>query len=451
MVSVGWAHLYLTFVPWLPLIVLCLDELLVRQRGSPIRWGAALGLLAIAQFFTSPEILANTAQLCLVGLLILTIAHRDKVGAKLRYAATGLATAAGVASVALVYPTWYAFFGPQHVKITVPAQLYSADLVGPIVPTSNQLLSTSGLRHLGDRLCGFLIQFAGRLYELTGAAYLGIPLIVILAVVVVRCRRQPRVRFFAAMTLVAFVASLGPTLKVAGHVTGVPLPGRLWQHLPLLSAIFPFRFGLFVFLGAAVLLAVGLDELHRRTAGRNGPRSASALLPSLVGLAALLPLVPVWPYTAAAIQTPPYFRSSAISSIPAGRLLVTYPFPAPISAETMIWQAENDMRYRMAGGYALVPGPGKGFILIAGPGATRDVLVDLLYDRPPRPVTPQLVDGVQRDLQKWHAYGVVVVRSWPRSDEAVSLFTSVLGGPPREDRGVAVWSPLPYASVGRAP
>ena len=33
----------------------------------------------------------------------------------------------------------------------------------------------------------------------------------------------------------------------------------------------------------------------------------------------------------------------------------------------------------MAGGYALVPGPGKGFILIAGPGATRDVLVDLLY------------------------------------------------------------------------
>src|SRR5205085_8691189 len=53
MVSVGWAHLFLTFVPWLPLMVLCLDEVLVRQRGSPIRWGLALGLLAIAQFFTS--------------------------------------------------------------------------------------------------------------------------------------------------------------------------------------------------------------------------------------------------------------------------------------------------------------------------------------------------------------------------------------------------------------
>jgi hypothetical protein len=231
----------------------------------------------------------------------------------------------------------------------------------------------------------------------------------------------------------------------------VPLPGRVWLHLPLLSAIFPFRFGLFVFLGAAVLLAVGLDELHRWTSRRHGTGSRPALLPLLVALAVVLPLVPVWPYSAMAVQTPPYFRSPAISAIPPGSLLVTYPFPAPISAETMIWQADNDMRYRMAGGYGLFPAPDTGFIVIASPSATRNVLVDLLYDRPPRPVTPQLIGAMRRDLERWRAYGVVVVRRWPRSDEAVSLFSSVLGGPPREDRGVAVWSPLPYAAARRAP
>jgi hypothetical protein len=447
MVSAGWAHLHLVFVPWLPLIVLCLDELLVRQKGSPRRWGLALGLLVIAQFFTTAELLAITAELVLVGLLLLAFMHRQRVARHLRHAMPGLLTGAAVAMVGLAYPAWYLLFGPNHVRIKGPTQLYSADLFGPIVPGSNQLITTAGLRDLGDRLCGFLIPFMGHSYQLTATAYLGLPLLVVLAAFVVRYRHLARVRFFAVIGVIAFVASLGPTLKVAGHVTDIPLPGRVLEHLPILAATLPYRYGLYVVLAAAVVLAIGLDELHRELTARRGVR-ASRVACGLVAVVALILLLPAWPYTADRITTPEYFRS-AVSTVPAGSVLVSYPFPGPLSAETMVWQARNDMRYKMAGGYTFVPtDDARGWTLLANPSVTRDLLDELLYDRPQTPLSPELRARVERDLRTWRTGTVVVVLRAPRSAQAVQLFTSVLGTPPRTHQGVAEWSDLPFAARG---
>ena len=53
----GGAHLMSGVLVFLPLMVACLDELLVRQQRRPLLVGAVLGLLLTAQFFLGTEVL----------------------------------------------------------------------------------------------------------------------------------------------------------------------------------------------------------------------------------------------------------------------------------------------------------------------------------------------------------------------------------------------------------
>ncbi len=67
------AHLADTVLVFVPIIVLCMHELLVRQQGPPVRWGAALALAITAQFFVSAEMLVALAVLAtplVVGILV---------------------------------------------------------------------------------------------------------------------------------------------------------------------------------------------------------------------------------------------------------------------------------------------------------------------------------------------------------------------------------------------
>src|SRR5580692_10962368 len=61
LISLTDAHLMLGMAPIPPLIVVCLDELLVRQRRSATRTGAVLGLLVAVQFLIGSEVLVLTA------------------------------------------------------------------------------------------------------------------------------------------------------------------------------------------------------------------------------------------------------------------------------------------------------------------------------------------------------------------------------------------------------
>ncbi len=55
----GWFNLGTAFIP--PLILLCLDELFLRQKRRPVLVGVVLGLLVVLQFFISTEILLIVA------------------------------------------------------------------------------------------------------------------------------------------------------------------------------------------------------------------------------------------------------------------------------------------------------------------------------------------------------------------------------------------------------
>ena len=446
MISSGWSHLPLMFAALPPLIVLCGDELLVRQKGSPWRWGIALGLLVTAQFFSSSEMLADTAELCVLGTLVLAVAYRRQVRARLRHAVTGLATATGLASVLLAYPIWFAVAGPQHARIDVPATLFSGDLLGPVVPTANQVLSPASLQELGDRLDGYVIEYLGRSYAMTARGYIGLPLLLALLFLVVRYRRVALVRFFAVMTAVAFVASLGPVLKVASHVTDIPLPARVLTRVPLLEATSPDRYTLFVGMGVAVLFAVGLDRLRRDLPARvRVLGSRTAALGALVAVC-LVPLVPP-PYTMVDVVRPAYFERSVRDRVPAGSVLLSYPFPGPLTAEAMEWQAHADMHYRIAGGYQFVPDGTGGATLEGNAGAIAIQLVELHRDGEVPEVTPELEAEMRAELREWEVATVVVVLAAPRSSDVVELFTRLLERDPVVEDGAAVWYDLPSGAT----
>ena len=80
-----------------------------------------------------------------------------------------------------------------------------------------------------------------------------------------------------------------------------------------------------------------------------------------LAVAAMLPLLPNLPYTVATVNTPRFFTSSAMDTIPANSVAVVYPpttaKTAPPNPDSTLWQASADMRFKMPGAYALVPGP----------------------------------------------------------------------------------------------
>ena len=161
--------------------------------------------------------------------------------------------------------------------------------------------------------------------------------------------------------------SLGGALVVrtapGASLDGFPLPERIFTKLPLLSNTIPVRYSLYVSLFAGLVLALALDRLHQRVARRSGPAwlrtpAGSALVPGLVALACLVPLIPTIPLEGFGDPgIPAYFT---LTGPPAGApdsVALIYPYPSSPTPQGQLWQAQADLRFKMPGGYFLVPQP----------------------------------------------------------------------------------------------
>src|SRR6202167_4808618 len=97
LVSLTDAHLMLGMAAVPPLVVLCLDELLFRQRRPPVATGVLLGLLVVVQFFIGTEVLAIMAIGAAIGLVLVFLygaRQRGTLRRQGRHAAVGLGSGA---------------------------------------------------------------------------------------------------------------------------------------------------------------------------------------------------------------------------------------------------------------------------------------------------------------------------------------------------------------------
>ena len=456
MVGQSTAHLNLTFVPLPPLILLALVELLVRRSGHALRWGLVLGAAVAAQFLISPEVLVTTGLMMIVGLVILAVARPAAVVPALRGAAGGLACGLVVTAAVLAWPVTEYVAGPQHVVASATDSgtfLLRTDLLGPIIPTSFDLVAPHRLAAYGDRLTVF------RDYSENGA-YLGLPLLLALAYLAARAWRDRWIRMATVMAAISFLLSLGGSLSVGGHDTGIPLPAELLRRVPLVDQLVPARISLLTALFAAIVAARGIDALRRarqpdadRAGNGHSAQSVNgSVLPLVVGAVVVMvvvaSLLPRWPNTTVPTSVPGYFTSHAVDHLPAGTLALTYPFPTPLHAQPMVWQAESGLRFSLIGGYAFVAdrhGDSTPFPPILAPPAVEKFLINEVGGVPFFDSDPGVDDAaVSADLKAFvsrYPVGVVLVDpSAPHAARVTRVFTQALGASPVSTGGMEVWT-----------
>ena len=450
MTSQGQTHLNLIFIPIPPVIVWCLYELLVSRRRNPLRMGALLGALAGAQALIEPELITMLGVVVAIGLVGVAVRSGREWRERLGHVARSILPAAAVFVVMTGYMIWSLVFAPGHLVGTIQAvptlQQYRADLLGPIVPTINQLILPTSFVATAAR------YVAGNFSE--NSTYLGLPAVILLAVFGVKWRRQPLVAVSALLALVAFVLSLGSRLTINAHVTSIPLPEAVFTRIPLLDDTVPVRFSFVVTLFAMIALAVGADlylrEMATRGASRRGHTVTNALGIVTLVLCVVL-LLPQVPFTTKAPSWPQDV-DSLLKVIPRGAAVLAYPFPDDPFTEAMSWQVADGMRFKLFGGYAVVQGmPNSGTVRppLLNPPLVQEYFMQAQTGDPPMPSSSATESSARHALCAFiseHDVGAVVFWDagvYPRVIR--ELLLADLGSPTRSTRDgkVLLWLTAP--------
>ena len=435
-----------------PLLFLVVDDLLRRDRRSARRDGLLLGTLSAVQLYLNPELLAE----CAVGLgaaaaLVLPWRLRHDGWRRLRRLLAGLGWGLGPLAILGAPFAWAYLLGPQRPSgPVVPLHylvVFRTDLAGLVIPDRNQLLGPARLVALGTSFTGYAINETG--------GYLGIPLLLLLAYLLVRLRRDRLVVLAGVLAGCGLVLSLGPSLVVDNHDTGIWLPWAAALHVPVLQSAEAIRFVLCTWLGVAVIVAVGTDALlgralaagaRRRVAGGRSPavRRALAVAPVAGVLAvSLVPLVPRWPYASQPTAIPPYFTSRAVRSIPEGAVVMTYPYAQPGQVAPEMWQMASGFRFRLVGGYAYVAD--NGGIPFGSPPVRPPALTDLLVgaETPgaapvPHP-GPATAAAIRKALRREGVQAFLLQPVGAQPAVVVAALRAALGRPPVVSGGVLAW------------
>ncbi len=468
-VGQGQAHDFLMFVPFPPLILALLDEVVIRRRHL-VRNGILLGVVVTAQLLISPEVLSMCAMAAFGGLVVLVARHPAVARRHAREIGLGLGAAAVSFVVLAAYPLWVYLSGPFHVSgpqhPIVVIEDYHTTLESLIFPNSLERFGTAGTFARGKALAGA--------NSVEHAVYLGAPLLCILLLIVVRYRRMGIVQLFSLVALGAWVVTLGPFLYIGmtPH-SQIRLPYDLIKHIPLINAGIDVRYSLVMYLAVAVLLAVGLDRLRadglfapgagwrQRLAGpwTATPRARTGLGVALAVIG-LVPLVPSLPYTSTLFGVPSIFTAAA-SPVHNGDVVLSYPLPVGYGNyaddQALLWQAEAGMRFKLIGFRGAIAGPDHKPLIDAAiwlpPTVAEALLVWGLYGQPyPPPVFgPSTSQAIRTFLSHYHVDDITVVPSGVPTGPVISYFTAALGRPPSDFQGTYVWSGVPQLlAAGRA-
>ena len=461
------AHDFLTFLPFPPLILALLDEVVVRRRHL-VRNGVLLGVVVVAQLLVSPEVLSMCAVAVFCGLVVLVARHPSMARQHVRELVLGLGAAAVSFVVLGAYPLWVYLKGPFHVSgpqhpIDV-IEDYHTTLESLIFPNSLERFGTAGMFARGNSLAG--------VNAVEHAVSLGVPLICILVLIAVRYRRAGIVQFFSLVALGSWVVTLGPFLYVGKTPhPNLRLPYDLLKHIPLINAGIDVRYSLIMYLAVAVVLAVGLDRLvaeglfapgegWRRRLG--GPWTATPRARAGLGVAlavvGLVLLVPSLPYASTAFGVPSIFTATG-SPISSGDVVLSYPLPVGYenysNDQALLWQAEAGMRFNLIGFRGAVAGPDHrpltGARVWLPPTTVEALLVWSLYGEPypPPAYGPATSQMIRTFLARYHVDDITIVPSGVPTDQVVSYFTAALDRPPADFQGTYVWSGVQQMLAGK--
>jgi hypothetical protein len=461
--SLADAHLMLGMAAVPPLIVLCLHELLIRQKWNPLATGAALAVLVALQFFIGTEVLLMVALMTVVGvaLTVIYVALRapDALRRHARYAITGLVAGSIFTLILLAYPALYALDGPTH-------------LSGSIWPGNPSIFMGPPLRDyvIPQPLTASFDGALGPLARVASTQYVGIGLVIVLLVGTFRFRRDRRLWLFGALSLVSIAFTLGAT----------PHRLSLWSplgRLPLFENILPYRFALTTYLAFAVMLGLIIDHTIGTVERRSGPARPSPEGPGqesslphwaptasgvVVALVALLPLAaylaPTVPVRTERVVLPSWFRQTA-GHLHGHQVILVLPTSSTgISDSAMTWQAVDGMAFSMIGVAGPTDSPNR--IPPRDQLGMSTINAATIFTPPPTQlITARNIEATRSMMDHLGVTTVVIVaqQKLPPYDRvesvpiAVMLMTAVTGTVPRYVSGAWVWTGVDNAGSPSIP
>ncbi len=375
-------HPNLMLVALLPLIgLLAID----RPTMSRVRYVALMAALLAAQLLTSTEVLASAV---LFGALALVLARRVRALAVDTLLAGALA--AVICSPYLFYSVVRAVpHGPVDAGNRLAADLLSLVVPDPITLLGGRAIDTSAI--------------ASNVAE--SGAYVGVPLLIALLLYLRAARGSAAARVIGGVAGASVLAALGSHLLIAGKRT-IPLPWDALSRLPGLESVVPDRLIVYAWLALAVALSLWL-------AG-SGARWRWALV--LIGLVLLVPDGGRWN---AALRQPPLFSTSAYRRVlRAGETVLVLPFGG--GSNSMLWQAQSGMYFRMPEGYLSGVPPAE---FVRAEPLTETLLAGAM------PATAaQLAGFLQRHRVAHVAVDSIAPAGWPAQLVALGWRSKPIGG-----------------------
>ncbi len=328
----GHLNLSVTFI--VPLFLLLVIQ---RLRGdlSAVRFVPALAVALLFQLGLSTEILATS---CFFGGITWAIffAFAESADRRLlRVVGSEIILAVGIMAILAAPFLFFVFKGLAD----VPSQIHPSEFFG--VDPLNYFIPTDMMR-IGGSLFASTVSRFGLLSHGIYGAYLGLPLILILILQIRDIGRRPYLKPLLVTVATLLVASLGPSLRVAGVTTSLWLPWSLALHGPFIHQALPFRFSLYVFLAAAQIAALWLSH------GQGGWKRAGRFSLAALACLCLAPNPGKFHWTPLPLE--PFFEPQNVVKF-LGRSSNVVILPYDYTGPSLIWQWQSGMAFTQSGGY----------------------------------------------------------------------------------------------------
>jgi hypothetical protein len=407
----------------------------LREPGRAVRGGVTLGLLIVVQVFINEETLLFTA-LTLGAFVVAYAAMAPRVAMRAaRHVLAGLGVAGVTAGVLLAYPLYFQFTGPgsYHGQPFLPDK-FVTDLLSVGAFARQSLAGNAAIaRHLS----------ASVTEEDTFFGPFGLVMIVVCVVVL---WRNVAARAAAIAGLVLLIVSMGPSLRVAGGDTGIPLPFGLVSHVPIIDLVSVTRFAMVAATIVGVLLALATDRVRDWPVERRRWFATGLVL-------ALVPLAPKPLPTVAADPLPAFLTQGTWREyVTEDRTLVPVPLPEVTTGRAgMRWAALSGLEFKVPRGYFMGPVDPPGDLTGSwnAPARFTYALLYRVREYGERPVITEADRAwIKADLIFWRAAVVVLVPNSRNGDALLATLTAALGQPQLVG-GVEMWDvrslPVPPA------
>ena len=255
---------------FIPLTALCL----IRSYQQPVtaRLMTAALVASSAVYFTELSLYIYMAFVVVIVSLCISPVARRALFEKIRLAGAQRLLLSLTLFALIISPFLITFFTLRSIKPQAgETSLYSADLLGFFIPVWDH-------SSIYARLISGL---SSSLRAGMGEPFLGFPMLLLTGIALVRSERR-FIRFSAVAALFFFVLSLGPTLKILGAETGIPLPYAAFMRVPPFDlSRGPVRFVVMGSFFLMIIAASGAAWLERKVSGTHGTRWTTVIMAAL--------------------------------------------------------------------------------------------------------------------------------------------------------------------------